>query len=76
MSERHEYEQAVLTIDIPEKNLKAGDVGTVVNVYDDGAGYSLEFFTAAGKTVAVATVTADSVQPFDKPIDGKDQLEQ
>ncbi len=70
------YEQAVLTTDIPEKNLKAGDMGTVVEVYDEGAGYSLEFFTSTGETVAVATVTADSVQPFDKPIDGKDQLDQ
>lgn len=57
------YGQAVLTIDLPEKHLKAGDVGTVVDVYDEGKGYSLEFFTLTGQTVAVATVTADAVRP-------------
>ena len=67
MSERtttiHPYDQAVLTVDLPEKDLKAGDVGTVVDVYDGGSGYSLEFFTLTGQTVAVATVTAEAVRP-------------
>ncbi len=63
MNEINQYERAVLTVDLPEKDLKAGDVGTVVDVHDGGAGYSLEFFTLAGETVAVATVTADAVRP-------------
>lgn len=58
-----QYKEAVLTKDLPEKGLKAGDVGTVVEVHDDGAGYSLEFFSPSGATVAVATVPADATRP-------------
>jgi hypothetical protein len=38
----------------------------VVEVYEDeavGAGYSLEFFSPSGETVAVATVLADAARP-------------
>ncbi|QIN78347.1 DUF4926 domain-containing protein [Rubrobacter marinus] len=64
-----EHERAVLTRDVPEKGLKAGDVGTVVSVHaarvddEDRAGYTLEFMSPAGETVAVATVFADAVRP-------------
>ena len=58
-----EFGRAILTKDIPEENLKAGDVGTVVDVHEDGAGYSLEFFALNGETLAVVTVTADAVRP-------------
>lgn len=59
----HEFDQAVLTRDLPEKGFMAGDVATVVAVHDGGKGYSLEFFTLAGETLDVATVTADAVRP-------------
>jgi hypothetical protein len=60
-----QYKEAVLTKDLPEKGLKAGDVGTVVEVHEGeaGAGYSLEFFSPSGATVAVATVAADATRP-------------
>ena len=60
-----QYGQAVLTRDLPEKGLKAGDVGTVVDVHEGeaGAGYSIEFFSPSGETVAVATVLADAARP-------------
>ena len=32
----------VLTRDIPEKKLKAGDVGTVVMVFNDGEAFDVE----------------------------------
>lgn len=61
-----EFERAVLIRDLPEKGLKAGDLGTVVDVYGgeggEAAGYSLEFFTLDGETLAVATVMADAVR--------------
>jgi hypothetical protein len=59
------YKEAVLTKDLPEKGLKAGDVGTVVEVHEGeaGAGYSLEFFSPSGETVAVATIPADATRP-------------
>lgn len=64
MNDIHQYEQAVLTENLPERDLKAGDVGTVVDVHSSaaGAGYSLEFFTLSGETITVATVKADAVR--------------
>jgi hypothetical protein len=53
---------------VPEKGLVAGDVGTVVSVHhsEDGerpAGYTLEFLSLSGETIALATVGADAVRP-------------
>ena len=64
-----EHDLVVLTADIPEENLKRGDVGTVVLVHQAGAGYEVEFATLAGETLAVVTVPADAVRPVgDKEI--------
>jgi hypothetical protein len=59
----HEHERAILTSDIPEQGLKAGDVGTVVHVYRDGAAYEIEFFALDGRTLDVVTVEASQVRP-------------
>lgn len=61
-----EHERVILTRDIPEKGLIAGDVGTVVSVHHDEdrtAGYTLEFFSLSGETLAVAAVAPDAVRP-------------
>ena len=64
-----EHELVVLTVDIPEENLKQGDVGTVVLVHRSGGGFEVEFATLAGETLAVVTVAADAVRPVgDKEI--------
>jgi Domain of unknown function (DUF4926) len=42
--------------------LEAGDSGTVVHVYPDGAAFEVEFTTLDGETVAVATVEASQVR--------------
>lgn len=57
-----ELEQAVLTADLPEHNLKAGDIGVVVHVYKSGAAYEVEFFTVGGDTLDVVTVEASQVR--------------
>ena len=44
-----EHDLVVLTADIPEEDLKQGDVGTVVLVHRESAGYEVEFATLAGK---------------------------
>jgi hypothetical protein len=59
-----ELDLVALTRALPEYNLEAGDVGTVVMVYQDGKGYSVEFMTFSGMTVAVVTVDADAVRPL------------
>lgn len=58
----NELDSVVLTRDLPEHGLKAGDLGTVVLVHGAGAGYEVEFVTLVGETIAVATVNAESVR--------------
>ena len=60
------FQRAVLTQDIPEEGLRAGDVGVVVEHYpakaDVPEGYELEFFAASGQSVAVVSVPAAAVR--------------
>lgn len=57
-----ELDRAVLTVDVGEHGLKRGDVGTVVLVHGEGAGYEVEFMTLSGETLAVITLLADQVR--------------
>jgi len=57
-----ELDTVVLTRDLPEDGLEAGDVGTVVLVHDKSAGYEVEFTSLAGDTLAVVTVPAGTVR--------------
>ena len=61
------FKEVVLLHDMPEKGLRAGDVGVVVEVFRgrEGVtpGYMIELMTLAGETVAVVDVTADAVRP-------------
>jgi hypothetical protein len=68
------YTDVILTCDVPEEGLRAGDVGTVVDrhvvpgVAEEG--YSLEFFDMTGNTVAVVTLPASALRvptPADRP---------
>lgn len=56
-------EIVVLNHDIPEYRLKEGDTGTVVDVYEDGNTYEVEFMTAKGKTIAVLTLNFTEISP-------------
>jgi hypothetical protein len=58
-----DLDRVVLTRDIPEKKLKAGDVGTVVMVYKDGEAFEVEFMTLDGDTFALETLMAADVRP-------------
>ena len=57
-----EHDCVVLTADLTDEGLKAGDVGTVVHIHNAGAAYEVEFITLAGNTVAVATVDATKLR--------------
>jgi hypothetical protein len=59
-----ELDLAALTRELPSRGLKAGDVGTVVFVYNHGRAFEVEFVAADGSTVAVETLTSDQVGPF------------
>ena len=51
-----EHDCVVLTENLPEEGLQAGDIGTVVHIHQGGAGYEVEFMTLVGETVAVTTL--------------------
>ena len=58
-----ELDPIVLTEPLPDQGLQPGDVGWVVMIHAEGAGYEIEFVTLAGETVAVVTLPARSVRP-------------
>ena len=58
-----EHDRVVLLAPVATERLEAGDVGTVVHVYSDGAAFEVEFTTLDGKTAAVATVEAAAARP-------------
>jgi hypothetical protein len=54
-----EFQQVALAKDIPESNLRRGDLATIVDVHPANGGevgYSIEVFNAVGETIAVTTV--------------------
>ena len=57
-----EHSTIVLTVDLPESGLKAGDVGTVVLVHGT-SGYEVEFLTLDRESFAVTSVLATQVRP-------------
>ncbi len=59
-----ELESAVLTVDLPEHGLSAGDIGTIVLVHGD-AGYEVEFMTLEGETLAVVSLSASQLRPVE-----------
>lgn len=68
------HHDLILTRDITERGLRAGDVGTVVErdavpgVPEEG--YSVEFFDMTGNTVAMVTLPASALRlptPADRP---------
>lgn len=59
-----ELASVVLETDMAERGLQAGDIGTVMLVHQHGAGYTVEFLTLQGETVAVVTLGAEQVRPI------------
>ena len=60
-----ELDRVVLTKDIAEHRLWAGDIGTVVHFYSDKLACEVEFVTASGRTVAVLTLKKEDVRSLD-----------
>jgi hypothetical protein len=59
-----ELDQVVLTTDLTEYDLQAGDIGTVVLVHQEGAGYEVEFVALDGETLGVVSLFAAQVRPI------------
>lgn len=64
------YRRVSLTKDIPQHNLRAGDVAVVVEHLPrtpetkGGNGYALEVYNAVGETIAVVMVPMSAVKPL------------
>jgi len=58
----HELDTVVLARDVPEANLRAGDLGAVVHVHNETM-IEVEFVTASGRTQAVQTLSTADVRP-------------
>jgi hypothetical protein len=61
-----EHDRVVLVTSVPAEGLEAGDVGTVVHVYEDAQAYEVEFVTLDGHTAAVATLESSQVRPVSR----------
>lgn len=57
-----EHDQVVLTKDLPDHDIEAGDIATVVAVHAGGQGYTLEVMTVQGDTLAIVTVQAADIR--------------
>ena len=61
-----EHDCVVLTKNLPDDGLEAGDIGTVVHIHNGGAGYEVEFMTLTGETVAIVTVDGAQVRALNR----------
>ncbi|MGA2260657.1 MAG: DUF4926 domain-containing protein [Acidobacteriota bacterium] len=59
-----EHDCVILTQDLADEGLVAGDVGTVVHVHQSGTGYEVEFMTLAGETLTVTTLLPSQLRPI------------
>ena len=59
-----ELDVVALTVDVPEHQLKRGDVGTAVLVHGNGAAFEVEFVGYDGHTIALLTLESNQVRPL------------
>ena len=57
------FDRIVLSADLPDGSFRAGDVGTIVEIYNEGEAYEVEFFALDGRTLGVKTVACERVKP-------------
>ena len=61
------FSRVILTHDIREQDLMAGDMGTIVEHHpatgDHPEGYEIECFAGNGETIAVISVSANGIRP-------------
>ncbi|MEQ8767766.1 MAG: DUF4926 domain-containing protein [Planctomycetota bacterium] len=57
-----ELDTVVLNRDLPDRGLRIGDLGAVVQVYEPD-GLEVEFVSASGRTEALVTLKESDVRP-------------
>ena len=60
-----ELDAVALVVDVPERGLKAGDVGAVVHVHASGV-IEVEFIAASGHTHSLMELSAHQWRPVDR----------
>ncbi|CAN5589241.1 DUF4926 domain-containing protein [Spirosoma jeollabukense] len=58
----NEFDLVVLQEDVADGRLKAGDVGTILTVYNEGKAFEVEFVTLTGEAVAVETLLPHQIR--------------
>jgi hypothetical protein len=58
-----ELDTVVITRDLPERGIVAGDIGVVAHLYTDSRGVEVEFLSGEGATIAVETLSVEDVRP-------------
>lgn len=65
MNKIQEHDRIVLKTDLAGDKLAAGDVGTVVHVYQDEEAFEVEFVALDGESVAVVTLGRGQIRPVE-----------
>lgn len=55
------FDVVALIHDLPEENLYSGQVGTIVEVYNDGEAFEVEFVDKDGHTYGLLTLTPEQL---------------
>lgn len=50
------FDVVALTADLPEEKLASGQVGTIVEIYNDGEAFEVEFVNVKGETYGLLTL--------------------
>lgn len=58
-----ELDTVVVTRDIPERAIIAGDIGVVAHLYADDRSAEIEFVSGEGATIAVETLPLTDIRP-------------
>ncbi|MCK8495715.1 MULTISPECIES: DUF4926 domain-containing protein [Spirosoma] len=58
----NEFDLVVLQGDLTDGRLKAGDIGTILTVYNGGQAFEVEFVTLTGEAVAIVTLMAHQIR--------------
>lgn len=55
------FDVVALTDDLPEENLLKGQVGAIVEVYNEGEAFEVEFVNTKGETYGLLTLKPDQL---------------
>ena len=50
------FDSVALSADLPEENLRRGQIGAVVEIYNDGEAFEVEFVNKNGQTYGLPTL--------------------